>query len=204
MLNSKDKEKFEVIKLLINTLSEESKLFWVRFNIYLAINTASLGFIFNLLNKNQNNSIYLLLSIAIFGISICTIWYLVSSRGRDLYRHWYEDAREIAYTSENLTTLFNKSLMMEDFIKQKQQKPSNHLKSVTKLSIVLIFIYASLWILIPLYFYVYPPQLDKSNPNKSILNSTIINNEYLDNTINKNEQTTNSTNNNSNIDKNRK
>jgi hypothetical protein len=89
--NSRERTELENFKLLVS-ISGDEKLFWDRFNVFTALDSALSGFSF--LDQVAKGATSTLL-LSFLGIVLSLLWFFMTARARAYIEHWICLAREI-------------------------------------------------------------------------------------------------------------
>jgi len=97
---------FERLKFLIDKCYEETRLHWIRGNILLILNVASLGFVLRELVQTDEPRLLILACVSVLGIFLCTIWFHFNHRSRSSYILLKKDIQHLLETNSALQQTF--------------------------------------------------------------------------------------------------
>ncbi|MCE7993613.1 MAG: hypothetical protein HEP71_16635 [Roseivirga sp.] len=153
-----DKKDLELIKFYTDSGFKEAALFWNRNSVFLLANLATFSAAFAYLTGSVEEVNWpLRLGIALFGISLCTIWILVIRAGRQMNHGWTYRAQLLAEEMNHAGLKNALNSAPSDAISQKtpnndsrDQKGVKSVSSATKLMYWLAGVFAIIWVTISL------------------------------------------------------
>jgi len=132
----------ENYKLLIEFVMNESKLYWDRYNVFLALNS---GLLVALVFLAPRPIFPLLEAISIFGISLGIIWFLIVARASAYIRYWIKKAREIEEDKLQQLSIFKEEEKFRNRIKWYEKA------GIIRTALVVPILTSTLWFLIMLW-----------------------------------------------------
>lgn len=104
-LNKKEEISLEEYKLIVKMNIYEGEVYWSRFNVFLAVNSALLAVIVLVLRGNSDinagitSSLRTFISMVSVGGSVVSlVWLFSSLRAHEFYRYWIDRGKEIENT----------------------------------------------------------------------------------------------------------
>ena len=122
---------------MVSYISGDEKLFWDRFNVFTALDSALSGFSF--LDQVAKDATSTLL-LSFLGIVLSLLWFLMTAKARAYIKHWICLAREIEENKLKDLTFFKEECRFKKSLSWCEKAP------VTKLALCVPLAFFSFWI----------------------------------------------------------
>ena len=138
----------ENYKLLMDLIGYESKNYWDRYNVFLALNSGLLAALVLLGSRSPIMKLPLV-GISFFGMIQGIAWFLVVARASAYLRHWIKTAREIEENKLQQLTIFKKEEEFRSRLNGYEKAP------IMKTVLVIPVLASALWFLLTLWVLIF-------------------------------------------------
>lgn len=138
----------ENYKLLMDLIGYESKNYWDRYNVFLALNSGLLAALVLLGSRSPIMKLPLV-GISFFGMIQGIAWFLVVARASAYLRHWIKTAREIEENKLQQLTIFKKEEEFRSRLNGYEKAP------IMKTALVIPVLASALWFILTLWVLIF-------------------------------------------------
>jgi len=132
----------------MDLIGYESKNYWDRYNVFLALNSGLLAALVLLGSRSPIMKLPLV-GISFFGMIQGIAWFLVVARASAYLRHWIKTAREIEENKLQQLTIFKKEEEFRSRLNGYEKAP------IMKTALVIPVLASALWFILTLWVLIF-------------------------------------------------